>query len=334
LHLRGLVASADGSRIVRGEIVGDAARAEELGAQLAMKLGDSRCLADTGSLSISLDPPVPVSGTGGLAQPLRGRKILITRAREGAQALAERIRALGGEPIEFPTIDFAPLEDFRELDNALARVGQFDWVIFTSANGVRAAAERLEQGSEGAGEQGSRAPQHPCKAALQRAKLAAIGPATARALEELGLNVDFIPTKYLGEQIALELPVESGQRALLLRADIAPDTLARGLTARGVAVTNVAAYRTIMPPARELDLSQVDAVAFTSSSTVRNFVAMSRSSTPGQQPRDALAHIAVFCIGPVTAETARQVGLRVDAVAAEHTMDGLISAIVSHLADS
>ncbi|MEW6231530.1 MAG: hydroxymethylbilane synthase, partial [Chloroflexota bacterium] len=177
LHLRGLVASADGSRIVRGEIVGDAARAEELGAQLAVKLlrtgpwslvlghcpdvpelnsgtsGARTTTTQRKSKNLGARPGVALRDTGGglcgkttpghQEQPLRGRKILITRAREGAQALAERIRALGGEPIEFPTIDFAPLDDFRELDNALARVRQFDWVIFTSANGVRAVAERL-----------------------------------------------------------------------------------------------------------------------------------------------------------------------------------------------
>ncbi len=292
LHLRALIASDDGSCITRGEIAGDPARAEELGEQLAQKLHG-----------------VGASGRS----PLLGRKILITRAREQASALAQKIRALGGEPIEFPTIDFAPLQDFQRLDGALARVGEFDWVVFTSANGVRAVAERLQTpGAE--------------PRTFESTKIAAIGPATARALAEIGLRVDFVPTKFLGEQIASELPVERGQRALLLRADIASDALERGLAARGVTVTNIAAYRTIVPSTDKIDLSEIDAVTFTSSSTVRNFVAM--------QNGNGLGNAAVFCIGPVTAETAREMGLRVDAVAAEHTIDGLVSATVSYYQES
>lgn len=155
-----------------------------------------------------------------------GKRIVITRAWRQAHTLAEKIRALGGEPIEFPTIDLAPLDDFHELDDALARVNEFDWVIFTSANGVRAVAERLDARG-----------QNP--RVFANVKIAAIGPATARALEEWGVHVDFIPSKFLGEQIAAELPIECGQRALLLRANIASETLTRGLTARGVETRNV-----------------------------------------------------------------------------------------------
>jgi hydroxymethylbilane synthase len=288
LHLCALIASDDGAQIKRGEIAGESSRAEELGAELAMQL----------------------RGAHGRA-PLQGKRILITRAQAQASALADKLRALGGEPIEFPTIDFAPLQDFRELDNALVRVKEFDWVVFTSANGVRFVADRLQT----LGIQ---------PRVFAATKIAAIGPATARALQDIGLRVDFIPTKFLGEQIAIELPIERGQRALLLRADIASDVLARGLEARGVAVTNIESYRTVMPMARAVDLRDVDAVTFTSSSTVRNFVAMLNGA------RSELEHAAVFCIGPVTAETARDLGLRVDAVALEHTIDGLVNAMVEY----
>ena len=309
LHLRGVFTSDDGAQIKRGEISGDAARAEELGAALARNLQSSEWRVASGEKPSSHDTrhTSPLN-----ASPLRDRTILITRAREQASALAEKIRALGGEPIEFPTIDFAPLDDFREMDIALARVHKFDWVVFTSANGVRAVSERTRAlGLE--------------MQTFASAKIAAIGPATARALEALGLRVDFIPTKFLGEQIATELPIERGQRALLLRADIASDVLARGLDARGVAVTNIDAYRTVMPQKRDLDFSQIDAVTFTSSSTVRNFIAMMNSDG-----RERLARAAIFCIGPVTADTARELGLRVDAVATEHTIDGLVSAIIEY----
>ncbi len=304
LHLRGLIAAEDGSRVTRGEIRGDAARAEELGIELAARLtvGATLVVARAGQPQ-------------GL--PLQNKRILITRAQEQSQPLADKIRALGGIPLEFPAIDFAPLDDFTALDDALERAREFKWVVFTSANGARAVAERLRALGKSSG-------------TLALTKIAAIGPATARALEELGLRVDFIPTKFFGEQIAVELPIERGQRALLLRADIASDALPSGLKARGVAVTDIIAYRTVMPPTEsrgsvsiaEIDLAEVDAVTFTSASTVRNFAAMLNGNA-----RALLANSAVFCIGPVTAETARELGLRVDAVASEHTIDGLVRAM-------
>ncbi len=301
LHLRGIVASDDGKQISRGEISGDAMRAEELGAELAARLQRGECRVASGektSLPVTRHP-----------SPLHGKRILVTRAHEQADTFAEKIRALGGEPIEFPTIDFAPLDNFIAMDDAFVRVKEFDWVVFTSANGVRFVADRLQT----LGIQ---------PRVFAATKIAAIGPATAHELESLGLRVNFIPTKFLGEQIAIELPIERGQRALLLRADIASDVLARGLEARGVAVTNIDAYRTVMPTARAVELPNVNALTFTSSSTVRNFVAMLNGA------RGELDRAVVFCIGPVTADTARELGLRVDAVASEHTIDGLVDAMV------
>ncbi len=320
LHVRGIFASDDGKPIKRGEVSGDTTHAAELGAELARNLVGTRHSPNSDFTTSNTYNPSKLSRQISVANasPLSDRKILVTRAREQASVLTEKIRALGGEPIEFPTIDFAPLDDFREMDQALARVHEFDWVVFTSANGVRAVSDRTRAlGLD----------MH----IVTSAKLAAIGPATARALEALGLHVDFIPTKFLGEQIAIELPIKRGQRALLLRADIASDVLARGLAARGVAVTNTDAYRTVMPPQRDLDFSQIDAVTFTSSSTVRNFITM--LSARGDE-RERLSRAAIFCIGPVTADTAREFGLRVDAVATEHTIDGLVSTLIEYYSGS
>ena len=289
--LHALIASDDGSKISRGEISGEAVNAEKLGAELAARLRNPQHA-----------PQVT---------PLHGRRILITRAKQQAPALGEKIRALGGEPIEFPTIDFAPVQDFHELDNAFAHINQFDWVVFTSANGVHFVAERLRALGK-----------DPLVFASN--KIAAIGPATASALRDLGVRVDFVPTKFLGEQIAIELPIANEQRALLLRADIASDVLQRGLTARGVAVTDIDVYRTVMPPASSVDFQKIDAITFTSSSTVRNFIALLDGAPV------ALLHTKIFCIGPVTANTARELGLRVDAVATEHTIDGLLDAMVRY----
>lgn len=246
--------------------------------------------------------------------PLRGRRIVVTRAIAQAPDLAERIRAWGGEPVEFPTIEVALLADYAALDEALARAASFAWVVFTSVNGVRAAAARL--GAPAA-----------IARALGSARLAAIGPATARELEALGLAVAFMPAQFRGEQLALALPVAPGDRVVLFRADIASEDLHLGLEARGVAVTNVVAYRTVRPAARRIDLTAVDAITFTSSSTARNFVEMLDPAS-----RAALNRPAIFCIGPVTAATARALGLPVAAVAEEYTVPGLVSAICNYYA--
>ncbi len=302
LRVRGMVAALDGTEIVRGEIRGARQDAAQLGQTLAKNLLENGAakILDVGAF---------------YETPLRHKRILITRAREQADELAEKIRARGGEPIEFPTIEFAPLEHFSALDDALARVNEFDWIVFTSANGARAVDERLRAlNSNGA--------------RFEKARVAAIGPGTARALEALGIRVAFVPTKFRGEQIARELPIEAKQRALLLRADIASPALADGLRARGVVVHDVDAYRTGMPAAQKINLDNVDAITFTSSSTARNFFAMLDDDVRAQ-----LSRIEIFCIGPVTADTARELGLRVSASADEHTLDGLVKTMIEFYKD-
>lgn len=306
LKLRGVIASLDGRRIIRGDSNAEPARASHLGIHLANQL-----LSEGGAEILGLTEAQDIQ----LPTPLRGRRILVTRAREQASGLANKIKALGGEPVEFPVIDYAPLEDFEELDAAIACAPEFDWIVFTSANGVRATGERL-------------AALGMSPLILSKVKLAAIGPATRRALSQLGLTADFVPTKFLGQQIAVELPIQEGQSALLLRADLASEELAGALAARGVRVTDVDAYRTIMPVAHAVELRDIDAVTFTSSSTVRNLHAMLN-----EHQRQTLAGLAVFCIGPVTARTAQEMGLPVAAVASEHTVEGLVSALVGYYRD-
>lgn len=297
LRVRGMVGSLDGEQMVKGEIWGDASDAYELGQGLAWQLlgkGAARILSEG----------LP------FAAPLHHKRIIVTRAAEQAEELALKIRARGGETIVFPTLEFAPPAEFDVLDDALARIAEYQWVVFTSANGVRATAQRLDA-------------LRLTPTLFQDARVAAIGPGTARALEQLNVRVDLIPTKYLGEQIARELPVEAGQRVLLLRADIASDVLAEVLNARGARVSDVDVYRTQMPAVRATDLDGADAITFTSSSTVRHFMAMVDDAGRAE----ALAR-DVFCIGPVTAGTAREFGLTVSAVAEPHTLDGLVSAMV------
>lgn len=247
-------------------------------------------------------------------RPLLGKRILVTRAREQASELARRLAELGAEPIEFPTIRIAPLDDYAQLDAALAQ--KYDWVIFTSVNGVRFVWERLIALGRDA-------------RAFAGTRLAAIGSATAEELARHGLRADFVPREYVAEALAEQIGDVAGQRILLPRADIARETLAHELRARGAHVDDVAAYRTITTDANDprvqeiraqLVRGEIDAITFTSSSTVRGFVNC-------QLPIDN-CQLTIACIGPVTARTARELGLRVDIVAEEYTIAGLIAALV------
>lgn len=308
LRVRGMVGALDGTQIVSGEIRGNVADAAELGRALAQQLLENGAaqILSVGAIHVGA-----ISNSKGFNElPLHDKRIVITRAQDQANELAEKIRAQGGVPIEFPAIEFAPLEDYSALDDVLRRIQEFDWVVFTSANGVRAVAERLRV-------------LETTPAIFDNLRVAAIGPGTARTLEQINVSADFIPTKFLGEQVGRELPVIKGERVLLLRADIASDVLADVLQTRGANVLDVDAYRTVMPEAHSLNLNDVDAVTFTSSSTVRNFIAMLDNDA-----RVTLHTRDIFCIGPVTADTARELGLRTSAVGDEHTLDGLVAAML------
>ncbi len=234
---------------------------------------------------------------------LEGRRIVITRPAEKGRRLADRLRALGAEPIEFPTVRIEPAEP-GPLDAALRALSAFDWIVFTSAAGVEAVAERLAAAGKDARE-------------LGRRKVAAIGPVTAQALRERGIEPALVPGEYVAEAVLAALGDVRGKSFLLPRADIAREALPAGLKAKGAVVTEVTAYRTVGAGGPPPDLSGADAVTFTSSSTVRHFVASGA----------AVGRAKVVCIGPVTAATARELGLTVDAVADDYTEDGLIQAL-------
>jgi len=237
------------------------------------------------------------------ARALEGRRIVITRPAEKARRLADRLRALGAVPIEFPTVRIEPAEP-GPLDAALRALDSFDWVVFTSANAVEPVCARLAAAGKDA-------------RALARRKVAAIGPVTAQALRERGVEPALVPGEYVAEAILDALGDVRGESFLLPRADIAREALAVGLRDRGARVTEVAVYRTVGAGAPPPDLKGADAVTFTSSSTVRHFL----------ESGAAVGTAKVVCIGPVTAATARELGLTVAAVAAEYTEDGLIQAL-------
>jgi uroporphyrinogen III methyltransferase/synthase len=254
-------------------------------------------------------------------RPLWGKRIVVTRAREQASALSEHLRDAGAEPVEYPVIAFAPPDDWSQLDRALSNLDIYDWVIFTSANGVRFVIERMKE-------------LHLDVAQLARCRLGAIGPATAAELDRVGLQAQFVPTEFVAEAVVEQIGDVRGQRILLPRADIARETLVDGLTARGATVDNVVAYRTVLGEAKAnvvqmLRDKQIDAVTFTSSSTVKNFFArLEQSGIAADEARSLLESVAVAAIGPITARTAREFGLNVTIEADRYTIDGLVSAMV------
>ncbi|MBF6590658.1 MAG: uroporphyrinogen-III synthase [Ktedonobacterales bacterium] len=255
------------------------------------------------------------------SRPLVGCHIAITRPPEQAGALARALEALGARVTTLPAITIAPAVETTALDAALGELATYDWVVFTSVNGVQAFDERLVACGLGWEARG-------------RARVAAIGPATARALAARGAAADVVPAEYVAEALAEALGNVAGQRILLPRADIARETLARELTVRGAEVNEIAAYRTItrpIPPellARVAGEERADAITFTSSSTVRGL--LESLAAAGRAPEVALGGIALAAIGPITAATLREHGLEPAIVAEEYTVSGLVRALVEH----
>ncbi len=247
--------------------------------------------------------------------PLRGKRIVITRQREKAAPFAAKLRALGAEPLIVPTIATRLPTETAALDVALLQLAAYDWVIFTSANTVRHVWERLS--------------------ALRRPlpivwpAVAAVGPATARALLEQGVRARLTPSVHVAEALVDALSARAelrGKRVLLPQSNLARPVLAERLRAAGAEVDAVVAYETYRPPADPDALpAHVDALTFTSPSTARNFVAMFPNA------RTQLADARIVCIGPVTAEAVRALGWPVAALADPHTEEGLLVALIETL---
>ncbi|MBI2856072.1 MAG: uroporphyrinogen-III C-methyltransferase [Chloroflexi bacterium] len=252
-------------------------------------------------------------------KPLFGKRVLVPRTRTQASAFCRRLLEEGADPVEIPTIEIQPMEDFTSLDPVLASLSRYEWVIFTSTNGVEAVFQRLEQLGMDARAFGS-------------TRVCAIGPATASSLKARGIAADFIPSEYISEAIVEGLGSKGleGKHVLLLRAEEGRAALASGLSQSGAQVEEVPVYRTVVPKeSRENAMSllsgeRVDVVAFTSSSTVRNLIDLLDGDT------GPLEQATVACIGPITAQTAQEVGLKVDVVASEHTIPGLVEALAEH----
>jgi uroporphyrinogen-III synthase len=252
-------------------------------------------------------------------QPLHGIRVLVTRPPHQAGAFMARLRELGAEPVAFPTIRIAPAEDLRPLDAAVAHITDYDWVIFTSRNAVGPFWERLVNAGKDA-------------RSLAGLKVGAIGPKTAAELKTIGVAVNFMPDSYVAEAIVEQIGDVAGQRVLLPRSPIARRALVDGLEARGAQVDEISAYRTVAAEPSDaawaqLEAGDIDIATFTASSTVRNLVDMLGEEAVTR----LLDGSRVACIGPITAGTARELGIRVDVVAEEHTVEGLIRVIVQDI---
>jgi uroporphyrinogen III methyltransferase / synthase len=248
-------------------------------------------------------------------QPLAGKRIVVTRAKAQAGLLSERLLELGAEVIELPTIEIQPASDYGPLDSAIARLNIYDWLIFTSANGVLWFVERLRKVGREPRSIGAR--------------ICAIGPATKAEVEALGLTVELMGEEYVAEGLlaAFEPYDILGKRILLPRAAVARDVVPDQLRTRGATVEVVEAYRTGVPAESVQRARQIfgagrkpDITTFTSSSTVQHFVDLAGAA--------ALNGVKVASIGPITSQTARELGIEVAVEAEVYTIDGLVRAIV------
>lgn len=257
-------------------------------------------------------------------KPLFGKRILVTRTREQASVLSEKLEDLGAEAWEYPTIKIKEPDDLAALDQAVTNAGTYNWIIFTSVNGVKAFFQRLQA-------------QKLDIRSLKDAKICAIGPKTAEELEQRGLLVDVMPEVFRAEAVvkALAGRIQAGDKVLLPRADLARQVLVDCLAQFGAVVDEVIAYQTVLADAidtqlllEKLQAGDIHVLTFTSSSTVTNFLHLLG------EHNDLLSGITVACIGPITAETAEKNGLHVDICAETYTIDGLVQAIQDYFVQS
>ena len=250
-------------------------------------------------------------------KPLFGQTVLVTRAREQASVLTELLEERGARCIEAPAIKMIDPESFAPLDDAIACLDRYDWIIFTSTNGVDSFFRRLHHAGRDS-------------RALAQAKVAAIGAQTAGQLEKFGIRADIIPLEFRAEGIvkALDGQIASGMKVLIPRAAVARDVLPVKLTELGATVTVAPAYRTVAGEtdgkriAGKLAMGEISLVTFTSSSTVTNLLELL-----GEGGAELIRKAKVACIGPITAATCVEHGIRPDVIADEYTISGMVEAI-------
>ena len=258
-------------------------------------------------------------------KPLFGKRIVVTRAREQASDFVARLLELGAECVEFPTIEAVPPPSWKELDRTLGNLESYQWLVFTSVNGVKYFFDRLENSGKDARD-------------LKGIRIAAIGPKTAEAIRGKGVKPDLVPEEYRAEAVveAFRRKGVRGLRILLPRAVDAREVLPQELQKMGAAVEVVEAYRTVKPKEAKdeigamLEKGDIHLVTFTSSSTVNNFMEMFEGES--EKLLKWMEKVAVACIGPVTAKTAEERGLSVQITPSDYTIEALAEAIVEYFA--
>jgi uroporphyrinogen-III synthase len=251
------------------------------------------------------------------SRPLAGIPILVGRARHQASALSAELRKHGAHVLEIPFIEIREPKSFVALDRALKNIANYDWLVLTSVNGVNALWARMKK-------------LHISNRKLTHLRVAAIGPATRKAIEKNGIKVNVVPEEYVAESVVQSLRDKvEGKRVLLVRAKVARDVIPRELRKAGADVEVVEAYETVVPTSSRVELREAlrrsssrAVITFTSSSTAKNFVALLGKRRP------SLGNVTFASIGPVTSATLRQLGLPVHIEAKEFTIPGLVQAIV------
>ena len=311
LYMQALIATPDGRTVIR--LRGEDDDPERMAGRLAEE-------ARRRGAEIILAAVRERSGVQMTAapRPLANKRVVVTRPPHQAPEMAARLRALGAVPVLFPTITITPVEDTTRLDRALASLESYDWIVFTSVNGVAIFFSQMDALGV-------------ASSAFHGVGVAAIGPATGDALRREGIEPDFIPEEFVAERIAEGLGDVQGLSFLLPRAAIARPTLREMLAEQGATVDEVPTYNTLPaepdPQAIEA-LDHVEVLTFTSSSTVRNFVRLVGGAAAA---REIAARAVIACIGPITAGTVEEeIGLSPAIVAEMYTINGLLEAIVQH----
>lgn len=258
-------------------------------------------------------------------RPLFRKQIIVTRARDQASNFSDLLEKKGAYAIQFPTIETVPPDSWKAIDKAIQNIEEYDWLIFTSANGVKYFLERIKENRKDI-------------RCLKGIKLCAIGPKTAEVLEKIGIRIDFVPAEYRAEGILEGLGSNEvkGEKILIPRAAAAREVLPEELVKLGATVDVVAAYKTIQPKGKTdeiremLENKEIDVITFTSSSTVINFINMfEKEEIPG-----LMNGVTIACIGPITAETAKKNGLKASIVPESYTIEAFTDAIVEFYKNS
>ncbi|HHY72814.1 MAG TPA: uroporphyrinogen-III synthase [Bacillus bacterium] len=256
------------------------------------------------------------------SSPLQGKRILVTRAKEQAVSFSEKIAELGGIPIEIPLIKIQPPKNTELIKRTLENILAYDWLVLTSVNGVHYFFDFLKKFNISFDKEASMWP-----------KIAVVGKKTLEALEEKGYTADLIPEKFVAEDLLEKLveTVVAGETLLLARGNLGRLLLPEKLAEIGIKVDDLVIYETVLNMEKQMELlhllknHSIDMITFTSSSTVTNFVALLQ----GTNWQDWMDDVQIVCIGPITENTALEAGIKVDIVAEEYTIAGLIDAIIN-----